>query len=197
VLKGEVVVLRPVEREDMTRLAALWQDLETVTRRSSFPPLPKSAADLEALYDRDTADPPTDLAFFVVEARGEAIGMAGLHRIDHFNSRAELGLGLVPERVGQGYGQDAARVLVEYAFRHLNLRRVWLEVLADDGRAVGAYRKAGFVEEGRLRGHAWFAGEWRDCLVMAVLRDGAEAAGDAGAGAGDAGAAGPGAGPVG
>ena len=45
-----------------------------------------------------------------------------------------------------------ARTLVDYAFTHLDLRRVGLRCLADDPRAVGAYRKAGFVEEGRLRG---------------------------------------------
>lgn len=34
------------------------------------------------------------------------------------------------------------------------MSRVELYVLADDPRAVGAYRKAGFVEEGRLCGHS-------------------------------------------
>ena len=44
-------------------------------------------------------------------------------------------------------------------------------MLADDDRAVGAYRKVGFVEEGRLRAHAWYDGARHDELVMAVLRE--------------------------
>jgi RimJ/RimL family protein N-acetyltransferase len=71
---------------------------------------------------------------------------------------------------GKGFGQDAVRTLVHYAFEHLNMNRVELYVLADDPRAVGAYRKAGFVEEGRLRGHSWVHGEYHDALVMSVLR---------------------------
>ena len=51
------------------------------------------------------------------------------------------------------------------------LRPISLRVLADDDRAVGAYRKAGFVEEGRLRAHAWYDGARHDELVMAVLRE--------------------------
>jgi RimJ/RimL family protein N-acetyltransferase len=43
-------------------------------------------------------------------------------------------------------------------------------VLADDARAVGAYRKAGFREEGRLRQAALVAGDFHDELVMSVLR---------------------------
>jgi RimJ/RimL family protein N-acetyltransferase len=45
------------------------------------------------------------------------------------------------------------------------------EVLADDPRAIGVYRAVGFVEEERLRRHAWFGGAHVDALDMAVLRD--------------------------
>lgn len=83
----------------------------------------------------------------------------------------ELGIWIGRDWWGKGYGQDAVRTLVQYAFRHLNLRKVRLEVLAEDERAVGAYRNAGFVEEGRLRAEAWHDGRYQDGLVMAVLRD--------------------------
>jgi RimJ/RimL family protein N-acetyltransferase len=36
---------------------------------------------------------------------------------------------------------------------------------------VGAYRKVGFVEEGRIRQHAWVRGGYEDELVMSVLRE--------------------------
>ena len=67
--------------------------------------------------------------------------------------------------------QDAVRALVDFAFRDLAMRKVGLEVLVDDERAVGAYTKAGFVEEGRLRAHSWFDGEVHDALVMGILRE--------------------------
>jgi RimJ/RimL family protein N-acetyltransferase len=44
-------------------------------------------------------------------------------------------------------------------------------VLADDDRALGAYRKAGFAEEGRFREHTWHRGRHRDVVAMAVFRD--------------------------
>ena len=61
-------------------------------------------------------------------------------------------------------------ILSNYAFTHLNMNRVALQVLADDARAVGAYRKVGFVEEGRLRQQAWVRGRFEDELLMAVVR---------------------------
>jgi len=102
---------------------------------------------------------------------GEVIGQADLHGIDHFNRRCELGIEIGREYWGKGFGQDTVRTLVEYAFEHLNMNRVGLQVLAEDPRAVGAYRKAGFVEEGRIRQHAWVRGRYEDELVMSVLRE--------------------------
>jgi RimJ/RimL family protein N-acetyltransferase len=51
------------------------------------------------------------------------------------------------------------------------MNRVGLYVLADDPLAVGAYQRAGFAEEGRLRQHSWIRGEFHDELVMSVLRE--------------------------
>jgi RimJ/RimL family protein N-acetyltransferase len=60
---------------------------------------------------------------------------------------------------------------VDYGFSQLNLAKISLQVLADDERAVGAYLKAGFVEEGRLRDHTWYDGARHDELVMGVRRE--------------------------
>jgi len=170
-LKGERVVLRPIEREDATRLWELTEAFEVRSRASEQPPLPRSRTEVAAEFDRDPAGTGADQAWFAVDVDGELIGVGGLHRIDHYAGVCDLGIRLGKDYWGQGYGQDACRTLLEYAFRHLNMRKVGLEVLADDERAVGAYRKAGFVEEGRLRQQAWFDGAYRDTLRMAVLRD--------------------------
>jgi RimJ/RimL family protein N-acetyltransferase len=88
------------------------------------------------------------------------IGACGLHYLDPYSQTCHLGIAIRRDRWGQGYGQDAVRTLLRYAFGPLNLRKVSLEALADDPRAVGAYRGAGFTEEGRFRAHTWHDGEY-------------------------------------
>jgi len=168
-LRGERVVLRSLEREDLRHLRELANDIEVESRWSDRPPRPSSLAKWETWFDRQLSDPPGDSIGFVVEVDGRFVGQCGLHAIDEYARRADLGIELRRDEWSKGYGQDACRVLVEYAFRHLNLRKVCLHVLADDQRAVGSYRKAGFVEEGRLREHDWHDGAYRDVLLMAVL----------------------------
>jgi RimJ/RimL family protein N-acetyltransferase len=171
-LTGQTVRLRAVEREDLPRLHELFDDdLELMTRSSDEPARPFSLAELEQRFDERVEEPDASVMRFVIEANDEVIGTCELHLIDHFQQTCHLGITLGRDFWAKGFGQDAVRTLVDFAFRDLAMRKVGLEVLADDDRAVGAYRKAGFTEEGRLRAHAWFDGAVHDALLMGILRD--------------------------
>lgn len=170
-LEGERVVLRPIQSSDRERLYGLVETIEVLALASNDPPLPVSLEEVEARDRKWAEEPHPDAAWFAIDVDGELIGMCGLHAIDHYHQRAEVGIRLGKPYRSKGFGQDAVRTLVDYGFRHLNLAKISLRVLADDERAVGAYRKVGFEEEGRLRSHTWSAGERRDELMMALLRD--------------------------
>ena len=62
-------------------------------------------------------------------------------------------------------------LLLDYAFRIRNFRRVWLETHATNERAIRAYKACGFIEEGRMREHIWLAGRFVDNVIMGVLRE--------------------------
>jgi RimJ/RimL family protein N-acetyltransferase len=167
-------VLRPIQATDRDRLYELVEDFEVRALASSDPPMPLSLEEVEARDARLLDERRSDNAWFSIDVDGELIGMCGLHSIEPYHQRAEVGIRIGKAYWSKGFGQDAVRTLVDYGFRHLNLVKISLRVLADDERAVGAYRKAGFEEEGRLRSHTWFDGGRRDELVMSVLRASAE-----------------------
>ena len=170
-LQGERVVLRPVQAWDRERLYELVETIEIRALSSGRPPLPLSLEEIEARDKRWIDERHEDSAWFAIDVDAELVGICGLHEIDHYQQHAEVGIRLGKDHWGKGLGQDAVRTLVRYGFRQLNLAKISLRVLADDERAVGAYRKVGFVEEGRLRAHAWYDGARHDELVMAVLRE--------------------------
>lgn len=105
-----------------------------------------------------------------VIARQEPIGEIRLDRVDLNDRRASLAVGIVdPGALGQGYGTEAIRLVLEYAFGHLALHRVSVRVLAYNGRAIRAYERCGFVVEGREREAAHVDDEWHDDVIMGVL----------------------------
>ncbi len=71
----------------------------------------------------------------------------------------------------KGYGTDAMRLVVRYAFLELNLHRVSLSVFSYNPRAIRAYEKAGFRIEGRVRNALHREGQRWDEIFMGVLRN--------------------------
>ncbi len=99
-----------------------------------------------------------------------AVGSLMLTGIHTVNRSADLGIRIGAERHrGKGVGTAAVSLGLDYAWDHLNLVRVQLRVLADNGRAIAAYRRAGFSEEGLHANAAFVAGAWRDMITMAAI----------------------------
>ncbi|MBI5031127.1 MAG: GNAT family N-acetyltransferase [Chloroflexi bacterium] len=72
---------------------------------------------------------------------------------------------------GKGYGTDAMRVILRFAFDELNLHRVFLNTFEYNPRAIRSYEKCGFKHEGRQRRVLNRDGKRWDILYMGILRE--------------------------
>lgn len=99
------------------------------------------------------------------------IGDIGLGEIlwNHGDTFVGIGIG-EREFWGKGYGTDAMRIILRYAFTELNLHRVSLDVFEYNPRAIHSYEKAGFVVEGRARQYLNREGRRWDLIYMGILR---------------------------
>lgn len=169
---GQKVILRAITRSDLERLCRFNNDVEVEIAGGGDPPIPQSLERLQAEFDADASKGGRDGARFAIEADGLCIGQCALFRFDDVAQTCELGITIGDKNYwGRGYGSDAVRVLLDYAFRHRNMQRVHLTVLGNNERALRSYRKCGFVEEGRLRKHVWSNGARLDLVHMGLLRD--------------------------
>ena len=82
----------------------------------------------------------------------------------------EIGIALLPEARGHGYGTQAHRLLVRYLFAHTPVHRIEAATEAGNLAEQRALEKAGFTREGVLRGVGWRDGAWRDGVWFSVLR---------------------------
>jgi RimJ/RimL family protein N-acetyltransferase len=127
---------------------------------------------LLAEFDQDAAKGGRDGAQFAIEADGIFIGQCALFRFDETAATCELGITIGDKAYwGRGYGRESIRLLLDYAFRLRNFRKVWLRVQGNNERAMRAYRACGFVEEGRLRQHVFSSGQYHDQIYMGILRE--------------------------
>lgn len=91
--------------------------------------------------------------FTIVERQsGCAIGRCLLFALDMVNRSAMLGIFIGEKSYwGMGYGQEATRLLLDFAFNLLNLHSVMLGVFSFNQRARHVYEQLGFKEIGRRR----------------------------------------------
>jgi RimJ/RimL family protein N-acetyltransferase len=161
------VLLRARTATDVNVLYEAFTDLDGWEERSAAPPRPVDRAEFERRLAAGDFDGDVH---FIVESDGAAVGRCTLMHEDPMARTAEVGISLVASARGQGVGTQALRHLIEFAFVRRNLRRLHLSVLATNGPAIGAYRKLGFVDEGRRRESCWVRGRYEDEVLMGLLR---------------------------
>jgi len=109
---------------------------------------------------------------FSIRKQGDLslIGYVQITNIHPVFRSAEMGIMIGdPENRGKGYGQEALRLCIEFGWRELNLNRLALMIVGDNGVAQAAYRKAGFQVEGVLKRAVFINGKFRDTTVMGLL----------------------------
>ena len=171
-LSGEYLYLRPVEAADLERCRSWMNDPEV--RRFVCAQWPVDEIGQRQWFDKlDRGWSRRDVTFAIVLRDGDRlIGTLGLHGIDWRNRRATTGT-LIGEKDcwGRGYGSEAKRLLLGYAFDTLGLRRIDSEVLANNPRSLACQKKCGYVEEGRRRQAILVDGVWVDVIIIGLLSD--------------------------
>lgn len=98
------------------------------------------------------------------------LGTISLVGIDMRNKKAELGrFYLHPLERGKGYGVEIIALLLEYSFNHLNLHKIYLEVLSENIQAINLYKKLGFCKEGLLKNHIFKNGKYQDIQIYSIF----------------------------
>ena len=177
-LQGERVTLRAVRSDDLERYTKFRNDIE-FNELAGYPtPGPVSTEQIRKQFDEhQVKQNPLDV-WFAIEADGRFIGQCQLRDGSAIAQHAEVGITIGDrEYWSRGYGREAVGLLLRYGFRHLNLQRIFLTTTSGNGRAIRCYLACGFIEEGRLRRHAWIAGGWEDEVLMGILREEWEARG--------------------
>jgi len=171
-MTGEKVYLRPLGRDDLNETYLGWLNDPEVTRYLEARLSSYNKSKLEDYYDHFEGAP--DIRFLAVVEKNSNlhIGNVKLEPINWVHRTTVFGI-LIGDKSkwGKGYGTEATRLAVEYAFEHLNLRKVSLGVVTTNIAAVKTYEKLGFVTEGTKRQEVLMCGKLEDVFWMGLLKN--------------------------
>ena len=115
---------------------------------------------------------PNTIVFSICNlSSNEVIGFTGFLRIDWVGRSAIYYIAISQkENWSLGYGSETTKLMIDYAFRTLNLNRIQLHVYTENTPALKVYKKCGFIIEGTLRQAMYRAGNYYDFYVMGLIR---------------------------
>lgn len=165
---GEHVALGPLRRDLIPRYCR-WNN-DFATTRTLARSQPQTVDAMMAAYDAARAA--DDCVDFTIYERvsGRPIGATYLHDIDMRHRTAEFGIVIgEADARGKGYGTEAARIMLDYAFGALGLHNVMLRVYAFNRAGQRAYEKAGFRVFGTRRQAHFMGGRLWDVIYMEAV----------------------------
>ncbi len=165
---GDLVALGPHRRDLLPTYQRWINDFEVLRTLGLPPPGPTTLEQETAWYEAQPADAARFTIYEVTTWR--PLGTTALHGIDHRNGVATFGIFIGDaDARGKGYGTEATRLMLDFAFSALGLHSVMLTVSEFNQAGRRAYEKAGFKEFGRRRQCRWLGGRLWDDVYMDCL----------------------------
>ena len=170
---GTKIYLRALEEEDLEGDYLKWLNDPEVNAYMTSGLIPQNKRMLKAFYDSISSDPNSVYFAVVDEESGKHIGNVKLDKIDWINRRCEFGILIGNKEFwGKGICKEATKLVVEYAFTKLNLRKICIILVEENKAALGCYQSVGFKEEGKLREthHDHTKNKYVDHILLGLLR---------------------------
>ncbi|MBI4439314.1 GNAT family N-acetyltransferase [Candidatus Woesearchaeota archaeon] len=170
-LNGKMINLRHVKESDASSIKK-HAGHRHVTRYTSNIPHPYTLGHAQRfIRTAKRQHLKKEAAHFGIESKadGEIIGMISL-KLDRKHKKAEVGYWLGREHWGKGFAKEALRMILDFGFKRLRLRRIYAYVMHPNRRSYGLLEKTGFKKEGRMKKDVIKEGREYDRLVYAILR---------------------------
>src|SRR5256885_14239392 len=171
-IAGEHVILRAFEKEDAERCYRWMNDPNIVrTLKTRYP----IAFQNEVEWLERAMHPNVNERHFAIERKDDRthVGNASIHDIDWVSRTGWFGLFIgEPAAWNRGFGTDAIRTLVRFAFEEMNLRKLRIHVFDYNEKAKHVLLAQGFVEEGKLRRDFYREGVYHDIVILSIFREG-------------------------
>lgn len=166
------LLLRSFERADFDALCA-YQLLPEMQRYLEWPAWNKTdvATGLNLMRSQVCLHRPGDILSLAIVRKGDLqlIGQTSLRWSDATAGQGEVRFALNPRFTGSGYAIEAVGAILDLAFDHFKIHRVFARCDGHSHRAAKLLQRLGMRLEAHYREHALFQGEWDEELHFAIL----------------------------
>lgn len=161
-LKGDKVILRPVEISDLDALYQWENDPETWQVSDTVNPFSRFYLEQYILNSQNNIYTDKQLRLIIQTRQAEVAGAADLFEFDAHNRRCAVGILIQKEFRRRGYASQAIDLLIPYAAKVLNLHQLFCSIDQDNRESLKLFQSKGFRNTGCKIQWNLKAGRWVD-----------------------------------
>jgi [ribosomal protein S5]-alanine N-acetyltransferase len=170
-LKGKRIHLRALMEKDLTDDYLQWLNDEEVCRNNSHAIFPNTESKMRSYYD-SLQNQQHNIVLAIIDTVKEShIGNVSLQNINWVSRNAEFAILMGNKNYwGDGYGEEAAKIIVNYGFQRLNLHRIYCGTLEGNEAMKKLAFKLNMKEEGIRREAIFKHGGYENIVEYGVLK---------------------------
>lgn len=160
------IIVRPTEIRDAHALCDIYS--QPKAQRETLQ-LPKPSV---TMWQKRLENMPIGVYSFVAEIDGRVVGNIGMEHSQRPRTAhcATFGIGVHDDFHSVGVGSKLIETVLDLADNWLNVKRVQIEVNADNQQAISCYKKFGFEVEGEAKCASFRDGKFINTLYMARIK---------------------------
>ncbi len=170
-IKGKQIYLREVRESDVNQTYYKWLNDPEINLYLESRYIPMSLKNI--LKYVESKDGNMDEVFFAIcwNNNKNHIGNIKLGPVNWIHRRADIGI-LIGDKEywGKGIATEAIQLVIEYAFKTLNIHKLTAGCHSTNIGSLKAFQNAGFSIEGERKKHSFVGGEYIDTVVLGLLK---------------------------
>lgn len=160
ILKGESIMLRPVEIEDLDFLYRWENDPANWEHSNHLNPFSRFFLEQYILNAENNIYSDKQLRLMIVGHNNQPLGIIDVFDFDPHHRRAAVGIIIERDFQNKGYGTEALKLVIQYAKKTLGLKQLYCGIGIENHTSLKLFQKQGFQITGtrqswRLTNEKW------------------------------------------
>lgn len=168
-MENKDIYIRILEETDIAQTTK-WMNTPEISDIMGYLPVQTLAEQLN--WFKDLSRDKSRYVFAICsKADNKQIGNVGLGNIDYINRHCMFNIFIVnTDNRSKGLGTQTTQLALDFAFKRLNMNKVYLRTSAKFIEANKLYQKLGFMQEGIMRQHYYTDGVYEDKIIYSILK---------------------------
>jgi len=169
-IAGKRIYLREIEIADADRYYCDWLNDPQVNKYLESRFKKWSVKQLKSYIRKVKKSKDSIFMAVILKDSNQHIGNIKLGPINPIHGFADMGI-IIGEKSswGKGLGSEAIRLAMNYAFNNLKIHKLTAGVYSNNIASIKAFKKAGFLTEGKREKHYLYNGKYIDAVLFGCI----------------------------